>query len=391
MTIASHGTPALTFTTLTAPEQLDEIRGDWERLLAQATEANTFLTPAWLLSWWEAYAPEARLQAVVARRGSELAGLAPLMRVREACLGIPLRCLRFMGDGTFETDHMGFVTDEAEAARVRAALLDAVLALPWDTAVLTNIPAASGLAAAIGDWCRAHGLLVDTKTTPCPVRRIPESFDALLASMPSRFRTALRSTRRKLAAAHRVEFGLHDDPREFDAALQSLFDNHESRWRARGQGGVFTNPRRRRFYALLTRALHERGALRFFYLRLDGRTVAQEYCFAHGRTVYLLQEGFDYSLAALNLGNALRSFVFEHLIESGYDAYDFLAGTSRHKQNWSDAAPDDVTFRIARPSLRGRWAHYAPRAVEGMKERLRPIRDRLGARGGEADSVQSPS
>lgn len=390
MSIASHGTPALTLTTLTTPGQLDEIRGDWEHLLARAADANTFLSPAWLLSWWEAYAPTARLQTVVARRGSELAGLAPLMLVRERSLGMPLRCLRFMGDGTFETDHMGFVTEEADGAPVRAALLDAVLALPWDTAVLTNVPAASGLAAAVGDWCRSHGLLVDSTTTPCPLRRIPQSFDALLAAMPSRFRTALRSTRRKLAAAHQVEFGLHEDPKEFEAALQSLFDNHESRWRARGQGGVFTNPHRRRFYSLLTRALHERGALRFFYLRLDGRTVAQEYCFAHGGTVYLLQEGFDYSLAALNLGNALRSFVFEYLIDHGYEAYDFLAGTSRHKQNWSDAAPDDVTFRIARPSLRGRWAHYAPRAVESVKEQLRPIRDRLRARGRATATIQSP-
>jgi CelD/BcsL family acetyltransferase involved in cellulose biosynthesis len=208
--------------------------------------------------------------------------------------------------------------------------------------------------------------------------------------LPSRFRTSIRSTRRKLEAAHHVEFGLHDDPARFDAALQALFDNHESRWRAKGQGGVFRNPRRREFYRTLTRRLHERGALRFFYLKLDGRIVAQEYCFAHGRTVYLLQEGFDFALAASNVGNALRSHVFEYLIEQGYEAYDFLAGTSRHKRNWSDDEPADVTFRIARRSLRGRWAHHGPLAVARAKEILRPLRDRLRGATPPADPVESP-
>jgi CelD/BcsL family acetyltransferase involved in cellulose biosynthesis len=221
---------------------------------------------------------------------------------------------------------------------------------------------------------------------------VPESFEALLASLPSRFRTSIRSTRRKLAGANEVEFGLHDDPAEFGAALQALFDNHESRWRAKGQSGVFVKPQRREFYSILTRRLHERGALRFFYLKLDGRIVAQEYCFAHGRTVYLLQEGFDFALAQQNIGNALRSHVFEYLIEHRYAAYDFLAGVSRHKQNWSDSMPNDVTFTIARPTMKGRLAHYAPRLIERAKDGLRPLRDRIkgnraGATGATAEAA----
>ena len=216
-----------------------------------------------------------------------------------------MRCLRFLGDGTFETDHSNLVADTADTETVQQALLDELLRQPWDIAVLANVQESSTLARLVPGWCRRNGLLMESTSAPCPLRTVPESFDALLASLPSRFRTAIRSTRRKLAGAHKVEFGLHDDPSQFDAALQSLFDNHESRWRAKGQSGVFVNPQRREFYAILTRRLHERGALRFFYLKLDGRIVAQEYCFAHGRTVYLLQEGFDFALAQQNIGNAL--------------------------------------------------------------------------------------
>lgn len=382
--------PGLTFARLTTADQLEALAAEWDRLLERSPDANTFLSPAWLLSWWQAYAPDARLQSIAVRRADELVGLAPLMSVRERCHGVPLDCLRFMGDGTFESDHQGFVTVAQDARQVQHALLEHLRQLPWHTAVLANVPESSLLAGSIRDWCAEHRYLVEATSTPCPRRRIPESYDALLASLPSRFRTSIRATRRKLEAAHCVEFGLHDEPAEFDAALQSLFDNHESRWRAKGQGGVFRNPRRREFYRMLTRRLHDQGTLRFFYLKLDGRIVAQEYCFAHGRTVYLLQEGFDFALAASNVGNALRSHVFEHLIVQRYAVYDFLGGTSRHKRNWSDTEPADLTFRIARRSLRGRWAHFAPRAVARAKESLRPLRDRLRGAAPAADRVESP-
>ncbi len=389
MTLSSHN-PGLRFTWLTTAEQLDALGAEWERLLERSPDANTFLSPAWLLTWWRAYAPDARLHAIAARRAAELVGLAPMMSVRERCHGVPLECLRFLGDGTFESDHQGFVTVAEDARQLQHALLEQLRQLPWHKAVLANVPESSLLAATIRDWCAQNRYLVEETSMPSPRRRIPESYDALLASLPSRFRTAIRSTRRKLEAAHSVEFGLHDDPAEFDAALQALFDNHESRWRAKGQGGVFRNPRRREFYRTLTRRLHDDGALRFFYLKLDGRIVAQEYCFAHGRTVYLLQEGFDFALAASNVGNALRSHVFQHLIDHGYDTYDFLAGTSRHKRNWSNDEPADITFRIARRSLRGRWAHFAPRAVARAKESLRPLRDRLRGTPPATDPVESP-
>jgi CelD/BcsL family acetyltransferase involved in cellulose biosynthesis len=372
-------------------EDLDALRSlapQWSELLAHDPDASTFVSPAWILSWWEGYRPDARLCAIAAHEGSRLAGLAPLMRRRETRVGVAMHHLRFIGDGTFEADHLIFPVAGPGAAATLHALLDATLRLPWDVAVLSNVPESSGLAATLPAWAAHHRLLLDAVRAPCPARALPDSFDALLASLPSRFRTAVRSTRRKLAAAHTVEFGLHQDPDGFDAALHTLFENHESRWRAKQQSGVFVDPRRREFYRRLTRALHAAGALRFFYLKLDGRIVAQEYCFAHGRTVYLLQEGFDYALARENVGNALRSHVFEHLIEQRYATYDFLAGVSRHKQNWSDAAPCDVTFVLCRPTLKGRIAHYGPRLAEAIKRPLRPLRDRLRGRpAGKAEAA----
>ena len=103
--------------------------------------------------------------------------------------------------------------------------------------------------------------------------------------------------------------------------------------------------------------LLEQGALRFYYLRLDGKVVAQQYCFEHSGTVFLLQEGFDIDYAKQNVGNVLRAMVFESLIADGTKTYDFLEGLSRHKQSWSDSVPNDLNVRAFRPTLTGRLAH----------------------------------
>lgn len=353
------------------------LQPQWSQLVGRAAHASTFLTPDWLLSWWEAYRPPARLRILAAFRDDELVGVAPLMIVREKRLGMPLQCLRFIGDGSSETDHMDFVLRADLADPVRSALLEAMEALPWDLAVLSNVPEQSESLRQLRDWARQRDYRTEEIAAACPVRTLPETFEALLASMPARFRTSVRSTRRKLAAEHRLEFGLHEEPAEFPQALDTLFVNHESRWRGRGRSGVFVDERRRDFYRRLTPRLHALGALRFFFLRLDDRIVAQEYCFAHDGVVYLLQEGFDFDLARKNIGNALRAQVFEYLISHRYRAYDFLAGVSRHKLNWADSTPNDVTLTIARRSLRGSYGFQAPRTVEHLKDRLRPIRDRM--------------
>jgi len=368
---------ALRIQTVSDTAAFAGLKPQWSRLVERAANASTFLTPEWLLSWWEAYLPPAQLRILAVHQDDELVGVAPLMIVREKRLGVPMRCLRFVGDGSSETDHMDFVLRSDLADPVRAALLDALDPLPWDLAVLSNMPEQSASIPHLRAWARHRGYRVDESTAACPKRSLPDSYETLLASMPSRFRTSVRSTRRKLAEAHRLEFGQHEDPAEFPEALNTLFINHESRWRARGQSGVFVNEKRREFYNRLTPRLHALGALRFFFLRLDDRIVAQEYCFAHDGIVYLLQEGFDFDLARQNVGNALRSLVFEHLIAHRYRAYDFLAGVSRHKLNWADSSPNDVTLTMGRRTARGWLGFQGPRAVEAAKDRLRPVRDRF--------------
>jgi hypothetical protein len=81
------------------------------------------------------------------------------------------------------------------------------------------------------------------------------------------------------------------------------------------------------------------------------------------------------------VGNVLRANVFEHLIMTGAECYDFLAGASRHKASWSDGVVNDLCIRCAQPSWRGWLFFWSPLLLERARAALRPWRDRLLGRG----------
>lgn len=333
------------------------LEGPWNALVERAADANTFLTHQWLYTWWAAYRPKADLRIVVAEREGRLHGIAPMMLTREGGLGRAVRRLRFVGDGTSETDHMNFIVDGADRERILDALLDEIEDLPWQLAHFSQVPERSDNTRQLLRRAEANGWLTDTWAVPCPRNVLPDDSEALMKALPSRLRTAIRSARRSLIGSHAVEFGMITRQDDLPAALEALYRNHASRWQAKGEGGVFVDPRKREFYAALSERLLKAGTLRFYFLKVDSKTVAQQFCFEHSGTVLLLQEGFDIEWASHNVGNVLRAMVLEHLIGSNVRVYDFLAGVSRHKRHWSNAVENDLHIRSFRRTLTGRLAH----------------------------------
>lgn len=346
----------------------------WDDLLERTEEGNVFLSHAWLHAWWLAYRPRGELRIVLVERGEQLVGIAPLRLVREFRSGLPARVLRFVGDGTAETDHMSFLVDRDLQSSVIETLLHRIAAMSWDVAEFNQMPEDNWTTGRLMSFAKERWWC-EQKVIPCPRALLPDTFEQLLARLPPRFRTAIRSTRRRLQQRYRVEFGLHEGVEELPGALEALYANHASRWHAKDLPGVFADHRKRRFYADLAARLMERGWLRFFYLSLDGRPVAQEFCFEYQGTVMLLQEGFDYTLAHENIGNALRSMVFEYLIEHRVRTYDFLAGESRHKRTWCNGTRNDLQITCIRRGGRGRVLRSFPRLLESVKEKLRLLRD----------------
>src|SRR5262245_65719792 len=83
------------------------LRSEWNDLLSRSSADTIFLTWEWLSSWWECYAgPNDALHIVTVRENTgELIGIFPFYRQVRPWLPLsPIRTLRFIGDGSHDSD-----------------------------------------------------------------------------------------------------------------------------------------------------------------------------------------------------------------------------------------------------------------------------------------------
>lgn len=374
----TESTVQIVVSTVTADSDFEALRTDWNRLLGRTPDANPFLSHEWLHSWWMSYRPHARLMILLARRGGELVGIAPLMLQITRLMALPLRTVRFVGDGTWESDHMNVLVDATCQQAVLRAFCSQLDAIGWDLLELNQLPQRSSVTSDLLALIGARWPVVRIEEVACPFALLPDKADDVMKRLPSRMRSSLRASQRRLAAEHTLWFGEHSQEGNLADGLAALYVNHASRWAAKGQVGVFVDSRKRELYERVSRLFMERGWLRFYYLRLDDKVVAQQFCFEYGNRVMLLQEGFDFAWAKENVGNLLRLMVFEHLAGQGGKIYDFLAGTSRHKATWSTGTDFDLRVLCVKRSLRGQLYRLA-RAVIGRWRAVRSVKPVPGA------------
>ena len=359
---------------ITNVDDFRNLESSWHRLLEISVDKNIFLSHSWLYTWWIAYKIEAELHIILVKANDEVIAIAPLMIMSDRRFGFLYRSLYFIGDGTFETDHMNFIIHrDYQKDALNFILQHLSNSNDWDIAHLNQLPENTLNKSDLLNWCNLNNYKYEIREVPCPICILPGSYEELSQNLKPRFRSKIRSTRKKINEVYQVEFGMYDDPEQFNDALEALYRIHESRWQAKGEQGVFKDQRRRNFYQHISSDFFKNGWLNFFYLKLDGNVVAQEYCFKYDNIVYLLQEGFDYSFADLNVGNALRSMIFEYLIEHNIKAYDFLAGLSRHKENWSNHINNDLQIKIIRPGFKCKIYYYIPLFSQHFKSIIKKI------------------
>ena len=352
----------------------ERLKPIWNPLLAESPAATTFLTWEYLNAWWSAYGTPEDLRILVAADDSGIIrGLAPLRLERIRRYGQTYNTLRFLGDGSNDSDYLDFIVARGYEVPVIDAWmehlrpeLDAGLLLR-----LHEIPAGSTSLPVL----KAHGegQLWQDAPIACATAQLPGSWDAYVATLKPRFRTKIRSVLRTLEAQPGVRFGFCRSASELDRLLPALFDLHTRRWNQDGRPGVFGWDRKREFYRELSPRLLDRGALRLSWLEWNGRLLAIQYGFVHGNTYLHLQEGYEPASEHWNVGVGLRAWSIREMIGAGLSEYDFLAGVGRHKTDWGGEIKESRQILVAAPTYRNVLFCRGPEWRARLKEAIRPL------------------
>lgn len=347
----------------------------WNDLLEDSASRTVFLTWEWLTSWWHTYGGSRQLMILTCMdRSGALLGIAPLYRDRKGVApGLCLRVLRFIGDGTHDSDNLDFIARRgAERAAIQAFArwLDDHRR-EWDVLELNTLPAESPSACILLEACRARRWYVRCQEAPRALLRLPADASVYVASLSESMRSTIRNRTRHLERNHRVRFVRCENPTDLSCALHNLFRLNDKRWSARGQAAALAESPRRTFLEEATKRLQLRGWLDLWTLEVDGDVVATELGFRYGDTCSFLQAGFDPDWYSKNVGIVLRARILRHLIDSGIRYYDFLAGDDSYKFRWGADRLGYLSLRCAPRSSRGGFVLRLGVVADSTKEAVR--------------------
>jgi len=350
------------------------LRDEWTRLLERSASDCIFLTWEWLHTWWEHFGTSRGLALIAVRQGDELIGLAPLWikRVRLGRL-VPFRMFEFLGTGSVGSDYLDVIVRSGSEDEALAALA-LHLAREGRTLRLAQLDPRGAAAVALAGRLERHGWRGSKgRADVCPFIDLAGlTWDSYLATLSASHRYNVKRRLKAVTGRFDVRFEVAESDEQRRQALATLIDLHTRRWNLRGGSTALYSARLVAFHEDISRIALERGWLRLFVLRLDGRPVGALYGFRYRQSFCFYQTGFDPGYARYGVGQLTVGLTIKHALEEGAAEYDLLHGDERYKFDWARQVRALERIELYPPSARG-WLGRRMAALDRMA--------RKGARG----------
>ena len=310
---------------------------EWDELLQSSDSNGIFLTWEWLYTWWKHLAGNTRLSILAVRCEGELAALAPcLVRPPSLSRGRPFPSLEFLGSGDAGSDYLDIIVRrgrETEARRALASCLAGERLMPnW-----TQLKRSDCMAAEVGSALAENGWNVaERKTNACPfIPLAGKSWESYLATLGAEHRYNFHRKWKRLNRDYKVQFEQVRTREQCRESIDLVIALHNLRWCYRGGSNAFHTPDLVAFHREFSQVALDRGWLRLYVLRLDGKPAASLYGFLYRRAFYFYQSGFDATYDKHSVGLVTMGLAIQRAIEEGAVEYDLLHGSEAYKSHWS--------------------------------------------------------
>lgn len=260
-------------------DQLERHAAAIDRLAAQATDANPFYEPWFMLPLLKAFGRRQRLCAllVYASAGTELLGFFPFERTLFH-RRLPLPCLRLWRDPEHWVLRSTPLIREGALGMCVAALTDWLGRSPDSPRLidLPQLPASSAFAQALaGQLAEETGLSHVRFERESHLYRRQDSLEQYLAAiMDGDKRRNLQRRQRRLAEQGPLAYVDVDDPGEGDHLIADFVALEAMGWKGRNGTAMASRDGGTETAAVVLREAHRRGRLSLLGLRVGGRLVA---------------------------------------------------------------------------------------------------------------------
>jgi len=310
----------------TAPDSLERLGPEWDRLRADSDSDLFFSGSAWQILWWRHFGHD-YLPRIVTFRDccGRMIGIAPLMTPRAD----PDQTLLLIG-GTEIADYLDLIVDADRADEARRILLGAIRAhLAWRTLDLHCLPATSGTPAALDAVFASHTVTVrHEQEDVAPFVPLHGSWAAYLGALNKKDRHELRRKLRRAVDDMNAEWRTVQSTADLDPTLDAFIALHRQSSAAKAN---FMTDEMAAYFRDLAALTLEQGTLRMGILWADDKPMAGAMGFVHGDRLYLYNSGYDPAYAAHSVGIAAVGLLLRQVADEGLAIFDFLQGNETYK------------------------------------------------------------
>jgi|GEM_PF-2389256 len=329
-------------------------------LLAHSPQNNIFLTPEWLLTWWEFWSDNAQLYFLIAEQDRQLIGMAPLMLQKQSWLGIvEIRMLSFLNTRV-AADHLNFVCYENMQPQVNQAFFSYLEQhhQEWDILSLEDLPELDDTISHAKN-AFSNQFQISTKTGQlCPYLPLNSeigkktSWDAYLSQKSKNFRQQTRAKRRKFENKLAGQYIQCETKEQVQIALNKLAALNPERWNKKGQTSSFSDNQFQTFHIKIAETFLEKGWLDLAYLKADNNIIAVIYNYIYANKIFYYNTAFDFNYSSYSAGRVLMGYSIEQAFNKKLEEFDFLRGVHSYKYEWSELQRENQDLLVFKKGLK---------------------------------------
>ena len=331
---------------------------EWRALNDRARSGCMFLSPDWLLPWWDHFGEGREQQIVCVREGGKLIGLLPLFAETARFGGVRARRVAFLGEDT-GCDFLDVLAEPGREREVLDHCLERLLGLPWDVCDLDGLWRESFTAGQLAARFPPRGKAISRDARlryVCPHIPLAGTWDEYLKGLGRR--ENLRRREKWLFRQPGVSISCARTPEQAGRAVEEFLALHRARWAAEGGSDGLTSERHEQFHREVALRLAHAGGLRMYTLQAARRPVASVYGVVHQGRFNYYQSGYDPNWASRSVGLLLLARTVQDAFAEGLQEFDFLRGNEGYKGEWARGERWTIQLRLWR-GARGRAARVA--------------------------------
>ncbi|MCI0551105.1 MAG: GNAT family N-acetyltransferase [Anaerolineae bacterium] len=346
------------------------LKDPWQQLLSESPTQSAFLSWEWLYSWWKVYGEHKKLRLITAWRGSELAGIAPLMLEKKSKFGVGLRVLTSLG--TPQSDVGGFIYRAGDSEIVDRLFDDLIRnKSEWDIIELNEF-----LGSCLERTAMKQKFLRDLSPMIDEIKQhyhipLEGSWESYQKSLPKKFRYNLGRAVRLAEEIGPVECKHYTGENMDEEVIQTIVEiNRHSHYPR-----LYNLPIEQTFLKTLAHQMADANWFGAYLLFVNNQPVAYEYGFHYNSRFEDWRAGFDTRLSSnISIGKALAMMVIQACYDQTNTEIDFLRGDEQYKLEWKPAAREYANTRIF--NTRNLSAAAAYQWLVNIKPRIRQFRAR---------------